>query len=403
MKKKIFFSIATIFTCLLIPFSLKAATNRIEIVHNNHLLETKQDNGYNFLNTINTEKSDLVNGNLEIEITLDNSKQTEIFYVVDNGKKMSEIKNEFIDILKTNAKVLEGMYNVKQGVITTTDGTTSFKDLDNQNIEMQLESIKSIDSSNNDGELLASIDKAAASFSEGGRKTNRKFIVIALASLPNDTTSLKAKIDEYNKNGIQFFVYGAKQENDTAINQIFEKAIDKKTNNNMFSSIDIVSAVKNDLPNSRNMEIALTFDSFITNNFDIKNIKTDQGRIVNYDADKKEIDWKIGQIGTNEITKLTYTLSLKSAVDESVVEKMTMRTNRQVIFKENTTHITKLPNDDEIDNENKRCSPTIRILREAIDNPKTGLTDYLVFGLCLISVASVTLLILNSKKQFNRI
>ena len=46
---------------------------------------------------------------------------------------------------------------------------------------------------------------------------------------------------------------------------------------------------------------------------------------------------------------------------------------------------------------------TIKILQEAVDNPKTGVKSYMIFGACLLTVSAITIIILNRKSQFNRI
>ena len=101
---------------------------------------------------------------------------------------------------------------------------------------------------------------------------------------------------------------------------------------------------------------------------------------------------------------MTYTLSLKSVVDESIVDKLNLRTNRQIKISGTGNGVTfddSYPKDQTVDDE--ICSPTIRILREAVDNPKTGIENFMIAGICMIAVGAITLLVLNRKNQFNRI
>lgn len=71
------------------------------------------------LNTIDTSKSDLNNGKVAINITIDNSKPTEVIYLIDNAESTSTMKSGLIDTIKSNATSLEALTNMKQGVITT--------------------------------------------------------------------------------------------------------------------------------------------------------------------------------------------------------------------------------------------------------------------------------------------
>jgi len=147
--------------------------------------------------------------------------------------------------------------------------------------------------------------------------------------------------------------------------------------------------------------LAVSFDYIILyRNFDIKDIKADYGQ-ARYDNATNKIIWEAGNIKTNQVVRLTYYLSLKSVVDESIIESIDLRTNRQIIVTQSGQIIGTYPADDQIDDQ--ICSPTIMILREAIDNPKTGVTNYVILGACLLSVAAITIVMLNRKSQFNRI
>jgi len=404
MKKRILISAVIVWASLFGIFSLNAAGNRVEIVSPNYASKQLSQDGMHITNVINKDNTDLVNGNVAIEIIINNSKETEIMYAIDNGNTMSANKAALIDSLKTNAKTLESTNNIKQGIVTTTDGNITTIPVDNANIESQLDSVKNMTSGTTNGDILDSINKAAESFSSSA---SEKFIIVALASLPTDLTSLTNKINECSKNGIRVIAYGIDL-NTTNFRTAFDAATRYEISPNNFNQINYVGSVTTHMPKPKQaIETKISFDNYILNNFDIKDVKTNNG-IASFDTATNTITWQAGTIESNQIVKLTYYLSLKQVVDQSVIEKLTLRTNRQIVVTQQGTTIGTYPEDSKI--EDQICSPTIKILREAIDNPKqpvdnpeTGVAEYLVFGICLVAVGSTTLLILNRKNQFSKI
>lgn len=399
MKKKVIVTALVIFTSLLGIFSLSAANNRIKIVNENYDSKQLSQDGMHITNIINTERTDLVNGNVAIDIIIDNSKHTEIFYVIDNGKTMSSVKESVIDNIKTNAKSLEEIGNIKQGIVTTTDGNTALVPLDTANIEMQLDTVKTTASSTStDGEIFDSIDKAIASFTN---TADEKFIIVALSSMPTDINGLKEKINNCSKDGIKVIVYGINLASTTSFRDVFETATKYELKTDSLGEIKFISNIMNYLPTEKPaIASTISFDNYILNNFDIKDIKTDMGQ-ARYDNATNRVIWEAGNIKTNQVIRLTYYLSLKSVVDESIIESIDLRTNRQIVVTQSGQTIGTYPADDQIDDQ--ICSPTIMILREAIDNPKTGVTNYVILGACLLSVAAITIVLLNRKSEFNRI
>ena len=79
-----------------------------------------------------------------------------------------------------------------------------------------------------------------------------------------------------------------------------------------------------------------------------------------------------------------------------------MRTSRQIKVYENASQLIGIyPSDDEI--EDSTCSPQIKITSGSVTNPNTGIADYIIPAACLMAVALITIVILNSKNEFNRI
>ena len=71
----------------------------VEMVKENDSVKQLFPDGTNILNTIDTSKSEFEKGKVAIEITINNSKKTEVVYVVDNGSA-NTIKTELIDVIK---------------------------------------------------------------------------------------------------------------------------------------------------------------------------------------------------------------------------------------------------------------------------------------------------------------
>ena len=400
MKKKFIIGALALWASLFGVFTLNAANNRVEIVSENYASKQLSQDGMHITNVINTANTDLVNGHVAIEIIIDNSKHSEIIYAIDNGNAMSSVKESVIEQIKTHAESLEAMNNIKQGIVTTTNGNVTYipfeDNVENKNIESGLDQVKTMNPGT-DGEIFDSIEKAAASFSENA---DEKFIIVTLASMPTDITNLQNKINEYATQGIKVIVYGINLANKTNFQNVFDTAVKYEITTSTVNQINYISNVMNYLPGEKPaIASSISFDNYILNNFDIKDINTSNG-VASYDTATNKIIWEVGNIKTNETVKLTYYLSLKKYVDESILEK-TLRTNRQILVTQSGQTIGTYPADDQIDDQ--ICSPTIMILREAVDNPKTGIANYMIFGFILLTISTITILVLNNKRQFNRI
>ena len=403
MKKGLLVS-TVLFTALIGLSSLHAATTHpIKIKSENDAKKQLASDGTNILNTINTSKSDLQNGKVAIDIIIDNSKPVEVMYVIDNGTGISSVINNVIDTLKTNAKQLETRNNVKQGVVSTTNGETSLVPLDSANIENALNNIKTSTNSTTEGEIFASLDKAVTEFKNENATKVVILVVNNLGTLSaEDVTNLKAKIANYIGQGIQIVAYNIDMADKTNFNTIFEgikaKADVVSTDLTYLNSTAVISTL---LPSAKdNIVTKVSFDSYITNNFDIVEVTATKGT-ASYDANTKLVTWTAGTIESNEVVTLSYYLKIKDVVDSNVIESLTLRTNRQIVVTQNGNEIGTYPSNERIDDQ--VCSPTIIILKETVVNPQTGIAEYIIAGACMLSVALVTLVIMQSKNEFNRI
>lgn len=410
MKKKFLIGAVCFSASLLGILSLNAANNRIQIVSENDSAKTLSSDGASILNTINTSTSDLVNGEVNIEIILNNSKNTEIMYAIDNSSASASIKNDLIDKIKSSANTLEQMDNLKQGVATTTkngsEGAVNIVELDNTGVESALENVKTT-AAGNDGSIFDAIDKASEKFSTSN--VDNKVLIVFTSSLgtlsSEEVATLKTKMEGLKAKGIKVITYGINLGSASAnYNTIFGSGVKYEVTTAEISSINFTTDLASYLPSAKqNVKGNITFDNYILNNFEIKNVASTVGT-ASYDSQSNQVIWTPGSIGINQVEKLTYTLSLKSVVDESIVDKLNLRTNRQIKISGTGNGVTfddSYPKDQTVDDE--ICSPTIRILKEAVDNPKTGIENYMIAGICMIAVGAITLLVLNRKSKFNRI
>ena len=130
--KKIAYGFMVLCTLIVCALSLKAASYKVAIVTKNERIENFE-NGY-LTNRVNESKSDLANGKVVIDVTLHNSSSSEVIYVMDNGKSVKDIKDTLYAKVKTEALLVENAGLINSGVITTTDGETSYQPLDTKNI-----------------------------------------------------------------------------------------------------------------------------------------------------------------------------------------------------------------------------------------------------------------------------
>lgn len=401
MKKKLLVGVLLLSGLLGIG-TFYAANNSIKIMSENDSVKQLASDGTNILNTINTEKSDLANGKVAIDIIIDNSKKVEVFYVIDNSSSMSSIKGNVIDKLKSNAEILETRNNVTQGVVYTTSGTTTTKQLDNKNIGNNLNEVKTSTSSTLSGEIFDSLAQAVNSFTSNEGVKVVVLVVNDLGSLTTDqVNAYKTVIDSYSSKGIQIIAYDIDMADKTNFNTIFSTSTRKDVVSTDLTTLNSTQLISTLLPSAKNnVATSVSFDTYILNNFDIVEVTSTKGT-ASFDSNSKLVNWSVPTIESNEKVVLSYYLKIKDVVDSNIVEKVTMRTNRQIKVTINGSLAGTYPSDAQIDDQ--VCSPTIVVLKESIVNPQTGIAEYIIAGACMLSVGLITLVIMYSKNEFNRI
>lgn len=401
MKKKIFGGLLILFVGFMNVTPVLALAHAVSIVKENDAVKQLSPDGMTILNTIDTSKSDLNNGKVAINITIDNSKPTEVIYLIDNAESTSTMKSGLIDTIKSNATSLEALTNMKQGVITTSNGELIYKPLDSKNITTSLDEIKSL-AVGSVGEYDKMFEKASSEFT---KTVSNKIIVAFLTNMgtktPEEITALKNMINTYKTNGINVVVYGIDLADQTNFESIFESSTRYVLTSANLSTIAFKGNVLSTLPGLKDkIATKVSFDNYILNNFEISDVKATQGEAT-FDKSTNEVVWGIGDIEPNTSVTLTYTLTVKSVVDETLVNTARLRTNRQIKVLENSREIGTFPADNKIEDE--ECGPVIKLLPETVKNPDTGIFNYVIGGSCILAVALITLVILNNKNEFNRI
>lgn len=401
MKKKIFGGLLILLVGFMNVTPVLALAHAVSIVKENDAVKQLRPDGMTILNTIDTSKSDLNNGKVAINITIDNSKPTEVIYLIDNAESTSTMKSGLIDTIKSNATSLEALTNMKQGVITTSNGELVYKPLDSKNITTSLDEIKAL-AVGSVGEYDKMFEKASSEFT---KTVSNKIIVAFLTNMgtktPEEITALKNMINTYKTNGINVVVYGIDLADQTNFESIFESSTRYALTSANLSTIAFKGNVLSTLPGLKDkIATKVSFDNYILNNFEISDVKATQGEAT-FDKSTNEVVWGVGDIEPNTSVTLTYTLTVKSVVDETLVNTARLRTNRQIKVLENSREIGTFPADNKIEDE--ECGPVIKLLPETVKNPDTGIFNYVIGGSCILAVALITLVILNNKNEFNRI
>lgn len=401
MKKKIFGGLLILLVGFMNVTPVLALAHAVSIVKENDAVKQLSPDGMTILNTIDTSKSDLNNGKVAINITIDNSKPTEVIYLIDNAESTSTMKSGLIDTIKSNATSLEALTNMKQGVITTSNGELIYKPLDSKNITTSLDEIKAL-AVGSVGEYDKMFEKASSEFT---KTVNNKIIVAFLTNMgtktPEEITALKNMINTYKTNGINVVVYGIDLADQTNFESIFESSTRYALTSANLSTIAFKGNVLSTLPGLKDkIATKVSFDNYILNNFEISDVKATQGEAT-FDKSTNEVVWGVGDIEPNTSVTLTYTLTVKSVVDETLVNTARLRTNRQIKVLDYKGEIGTFPADNKIEDE--ECGPVIKLLPETVKNPDTGIFNYVIGGSCILAVALITLVILNNKNEFNRI
>lgn len=407
MKKRLLGIFVMISICLLNVTPLMAATYKLDIVKQNQGKKQLTTSGANILNTINLEKSDFAKGKVAVDVIIDNSKLVSIMYAVDNGSSIQNVKSSLASTLTEKYEALSGSYpTVAQGI--------SYRGIVNES-ENTISMSPQVGTTGNifgaysnesgigeEGTIFSAIREAVILLKK--TESQNKILVVFVGNMGTEEEStLKATIDSYiNNDGINIIAYGVNLSDTTSFDNVFANATRHNVTTDTLSNINLNELMATENTGAvtlNNVATKITFDSYILDNFDITNVTATQGEAAFTD---NEINWGADNIDANKTVTLSYELQLKSNIDTSLVNKATLRTSRQIKVYENASQLIGIyPSDDEI--EDSTCSPQIKITSGSVTNPNTGIADYIIPAACLMAVALITIVILNSKNEFNRI
>ena len=367
-KTKKLFAIACLLIVGLINLPLlNAANNRIEIVQKakQYLFKTS---GGEIVGTLRQEivEQDLVNGDITIELTLNNAKNTEIMYIfnksngettINNFKELTEniFTNLGTDYTKIGSILVSDTLVTKPMVQTISEAATG------------LDEIKEI-TAGSGATINEAVETALSTFSSS---SDNKIIIVVDET--NTASNLASQITA-DTSDVTLILY-------TTTTSTVEGAI------SVSNVTETTTAINNTLiPAKNGTSITMPLASYIVENFDISLV--DNPSNATLDETTKAINWNLGDVKSNQVEKIRYKLSLKSVIDDSLIGlELVINEAPTIIFNGNTVQNT----------DANQCSPIIKILNEAIENPKTGVASYIIFGSTLLAIGSVTYLI--SRKQ----
>lgn len=367
-KTRKLFAIACLLIVGLINLPLlSAANNRIEIVQKakQYLFKTAEGE---IVGTLRQEivEQDLVNGDITIELTLNNAKNTEIMYIfnksngettINNFKELTEniFTNLGTDYTKIGSILVSDTLVTKPMVQTISEAATG------------LDEIKEI-TAGSGATINEAVETALSTFSSS---SDNKIIIVVDET--NTASNLASQITA-DTSDVTLILY-------TTTTSTVEGAI------SVSNVTETTTAINNTLiPAKNGTSITMPLASYIVENFDISLV--DNPSNATLDETTKAINWNLGDIKSNQVEKIRYKLSLKSVIDDSLIGlELVINEAPTIIFNGNTVQNT----------DANQCSPIIKILNEAIENPKTGVASYIIFGSTLLAIGSVTYLI--SRKQ----
>lgn len=367
-KTKRLFAVACLLIIGLINLPiLSAASNRIEIVQKakQYLFKTA---GGEIVGTLRQEivEQDLVNGDITIELTLNNAKNTEIIYVFNKSNGEATINNfkELTEDVFTNL----GTDYTKIGSILVSD-TLVTKPMAQTISEVAtgLDEIKGL-TAETGATVNQAIETALQSFSS---TSDNKIIVVADDT--NTASNLLTQITA-DTTDVTLILY-------TSASETVEGATS-------VASVEEANTAINStlIPAKNGTSITMPLASYIVENFDISLVGTPVNATL--DEETKAINWNVGDVKPNQVEKIRYKLSLKSVIDDSLIGlDLVINEAPTIIFNGNTVQNT----------DANQCSPIIKILNEAIENPKTGVSNYIIFGSTLLVIGTITYLV--SKKS----
>lgn len=347
---------------------INAANNRIEIVQKAKQYLFKNTEG-EVVGTLRQEitQQNLVNGEITIELTLNNAKNTEIIYIFNNTNDQTTIDN--FKQLTEDIFTGFGTEYVKIG------STLVSSELINKPFKQTISEVASAldelsqESVNTGANLNQAIENALATFSS--ESDNKIIVLVDGTATPTDLlTQITADFSDTT-----LIIY-------TSNTETIDEAISVSNIDDTYTNINNTL-----IPAKNGTSIVMPLASYIVENFEVSLVGNPDNATLNETT--KAIQWNVGDVSTNQIEKISYKLNLKSVIDDSIIGlDLLVNEAPTIIFNGNTVQNT----------DANQCSPIIKILNEAIENPKTGIVNYIILGSTLLALGAITFVISKNKK-----
>ena len=378
--------------------SLSAAANRVKIVKNSGGVKELGTDGTTLVNRIDETKTNLVDGKVAIEIAVDNSKDVVAYYAFNNDTNLATAKDALITKTKALTDVL-ATRSVKQAIYFTNADTIGVNASTTGVVDYA--GLTAASGTATDAATLTALISDLKDVVKGASD----YVFLFTSTLPTlsdgEKTAISTLVNEARATGAQFVVYSIDSTtDDSTLNELFGSSnvikIDTTANGIDTIAFDTILAT-GFMSAKKDVTTEVILDDYIIENFEIQDLAVSKGTVA-FDKDNKKIVASKVDLDQNEDYKITYNLQIKSVVDSTKVN-LDLRTSKQVNITLNNlgTDINgNFPATDRIDDD--ICSPVIQILKEAVDNPYTGVYSYVIAGSCMLAVALITLAVLNKKK-----
>lgn len=405
---KAFILIACIFSFFVGVLKVSAA-DKFEIVQDTGGKKVFGENdGY-------VEKSiiaqDLENGEITIGILVNNSRSTEIMFVLDNSTQIEgadDLKTLINSSLKTLVANLHDNGNLKTGVMhmhpygdtttpATNGGVISALNADETATNTGLDTYLS--TAGADGQDFIEVLTAANSaFDED---TENKIIVLITTGI--DGTHVTEYKDALTEIGTEAKIVSIVVDNtNIEIEGVFGTEEDPNTviyynteSENLDATINTLIRVyiESLLPSDKeDMSIQDLFTKNIIDNFTIEYVGAPTaGTVGEFDDENGLFTWTVGDLENNSSALFTYKLTLNDNYDTSL-EDIILNTNESL-------NISYTDSASEPINVIYDVNPTIRILTSLV-NPKTGLYDYFIPASLIFCISVLTISIVKRREVF---
>ncbi len=411
MKKNIIY----VFACLLMivlsfagfNVKVKAASDKIAITSYTSGSVSFENLGGNLTKKI--VASDKKNGVVTIELAFSNTEKTEVYFLVDRSYSSASstaistsLTNTVDALMDTYDDVGIGFSNFGSFTHATTTDANSYSSAISTTKSDVLNNITALFTNsvyvNNLEDKISDVSDA---FSDD---TINKVLVLIIEDYEESTNvnDIQDAIQGLDSDVILYTVILSNAESDTIFGSSsvpLKGFLDFITSANLNSvlSTNVDTILKSVLPKDKtNVIVTDYFTTNILKGFDVVyGANPNIGTVGEFDTTNKKFVWNIGNLGINKTASFRFNLKLKDAnkIPESLINTpINSNVKVNVTFAVSGSAVSGVGD--------YECSPSVKILEEAITNPKTGLINF-ILPVSIVSVISIyTYLIIKKKSKF---